>query len=243
MLGLAQKIDGDPVGIIVGICNHKDLRRTCNHINADLAEDPSFCSRDPGVTRPGDLVHRADRLRSIGQRRNSLRATQTIYRLDTRKPRSEENERIYLPIRCRRRHHQSFDAGNLGRNCVHQTRRRITCKTARHVQSCCRDSRPAPPKACTRLVRPADVFRQLALVIGLNPFRRQFQRHTFRFGDFGDGQVDFVFRKGEGFRRQVETIEFGGQLDKCRVPTRPHIRDDLGHGFIDIRRILSLQRQ
>ena len=66
VLGLRQKVGGDPGGIVVAVGDDQDLRRAGDQVDADLAEHAALGGGDIGVARAGDLV---DRPRSIACRR------------------------------------------------------------------------------------------------------------------------------------------------------------------------------
>ena len=99
MLGLAEKIDGDPVGVVVGIGDHQDLGRPRDHVDTHLAEDPALGRRHKGVAGAGDLVHGRDGLGPVGHGRDRLRASDAIYLVDARKPRGQQDQRIGHAIR------------------------------------------------------------------------------------------------------------------------------------------------
>ena len=73
MLGLAEQIGGDPVGIVGAVGDHQDFRRPGDGIDADLAEHFALGGGDLGIAGAHDLVHRRDAFGAIGQRRHRLR--------------------------------------------------------------------------------------------------------------------------------------------------------------------------
>ena len=78
VLGLRQKIGGNPLRVVVAIGDHQHLGRTGDHIDADRAEDAALGGRDIGIARTGDLVDRRDRRGAVSERRDRLRAADAI---------------------------------------------------------------------------------------------------------------------------------------------------------------------
>src|SRR3546814_4971347 len=73
-------------------------------------------------------------------------------------------------------HRYTFDAGDLGRNGVHQQRTRVSRPPARHIQS--RRINCPPPRAQpdASRIRAIAILRLLLFMISRNAFGREFQR-------------------------------------------------------------------
>ena len=60
VLGLAEQIGGDPVGVVEAVGEDQDFRRPGDHINADGAEDLALGGGHIDVAGTDDLVHGGD---------------------------------------------------------------------------------------------------------------------------------------------------------------------------------------
>ena len=176
MFGLAHQIKRDPVGVVVFVGDHQDLGRASDHVDPDLAKDAALGGCDKCVAGAGDLVHGGDALGAIGQRCDRLGAADAVNLIHPGNPRGQQHQRIEHPIGGGYGDGEAFDPGDLGRNGVHQHRRGVGGKPARHIQPGSRDCRPAPAKGRARRIGPCVVPRQLPLVIGADALGRQFQR-------------------------------------------------------------------
>jgi hypothetical protein len=78
VLGLAEQVERDPVGVVVGVGDHEDFGGACDHVDADLAEHAPLGGGDIGVAGAGDLVHRGDAFGAVGQCRNRLRPADPV---------------------------------------------------------------------------------------------------------------------------------------------------------------------
>ena len=135
VLGLREEVRGEPfrIGFIVG--DHHDLRRACDGVDADRAEDLALGLRDIGVAGADDLRDRLNRLGAVGERRDSLRASDAVNLADASQMRRRQHRLVDLAIGRRRDHHDPRDAGNPGGNGVHQHRAWIACLAARNVET------------------------------------------------------------------------------------------------------------
>ncbi|OWK26566.1 hypothetical protein AJ87_05735 [Rhizobium yanglingense] len=140
MFGLGQKVSGDPVRVVILVCDYQHFRRAGDHVDADRAEDLALGGGNIGVARAGDLCDRCDRLRAVGERGNSLRTADTVDLRNTGKLGRSKYGRIDLTARCRHRNDDALDACDLCRHRIHQHRARIACCAARHVEADCLDA-------------------------------------------------------------------------------------------------------
>ena len=68
MLGLAQKVGGHPCRVAAAVRQNKNFGRSCDHINADLAENLALGGGNIDVAGAYDLVHGGYTLGAISQR-------------------------------------------------------------------------------------------------------------------------------------------------------------------------------
>ena len=61
VLGLAEQVGGDPVGIVLAVGDDQDFARPGDHVDADHAVELALGFGDPGIAGAGDDI---DRLRS-----------------------------------------------------------------------------------------------------------------------------------------------------------------------------------
>jgi hypothetical protein len=87
MLGLAEQVGGDPVGIVVGIGNDQYLGRPRDHIDADAAIKLALGLRDPGIAGANNHIDRRNRRGAIGECTNSLRAADPPHFINARQGR------------------------------------------------------------------------------------------------------------------------------------------------------------
>ena len=80
-------------------------------------------------------------------------------------------------------------------------------------------------------------------MIGPNTFSRQFQGRAFVRCYLRAKSIDLFLRKPKRFRRQIQTIEFRGQLDDGGVSARLNIGDNPRDDRVNVRAILALCAQ
>ena len=168
MLGLAEQIGGDPVRIILAIGNHHDFRRTGHHVDADHPEHLPFRLRDPGIAGTGDDIDGFDLFRTISERCDRLGATNAPDFVDPGQLRRRQHQRIDGAAIGRRDHDDPLDTGSLGRNRVHQHRRRIGRTTTGNIDARALDGVPAGPDPDSSLVHIVPVFRELPFMVITN---------------------------------------------------------------------------
>ncbi len=78
MFGLGQQIGGDPVGLGVGIGNNDRFSRTGQPVDTDQPKYLAFGEGHEQVARAENLVNRFDRAGAIRERRNRLRAAESV---------------------------------------------------------------------------------------------------------------------------------------------------------------------
>ena len=78
MLGLRQKVGGDPGGIGGAVGDDQHFGRAGDHVDADGAEDLALGGGDIGVAGADDLADRLDGLGAVGERADRLRAADAV---------------------------------------------------------------------------------------------------------------------------------------------------------------------
>ena len=219
VLGLRQQIGGDPGRIVVPVGDDEDFRRPGDHVDPDPAEDPPLGRRDIGVARADDLVDRRDRRGAVGQRRDRLRPADPVDLVDAGQARRRQHQRVEHAVRRRHRHREPLDAGDPGRDRVHQHRGRIRRGAARDIKADRRDRRASAARAARRRRRHNRCRTAIAGDGSLDPLGGDRKR--------GHG----VGRGGVGARRDLvraETQASGGQRDAGRtgscIRPAPHRR-------------------
>ena len=176
VLGLGEQVGRDPVRIGVPVSNDQHLRGSGDHVDADFSEHEALGGGHVGVPRADHFEHRWDRLGTVREGRDCLRAADPENLVDARELGGREHERVELATGRRHAHDDALHAGDLGGHGIHQHRRRIGCRAPRNINSDRFDRRPSPRKLYSERIDEAFVARQLATVIGLDPVARECQR-------------------------------------------------------------------
>ena len=176
MFSLTQKVGRNPFRIIGRISNDNNFGRPGHHVDPDLAVKLALCLCHKGIARAGDHIDRRNAFTAMCQRGNRLCAAKPPNLIHAGKMRGGHHRRIHLPVRRRRDHHDPFHACNLGRNNVHQQRRRIGGTAARHIDTRCIDRAPARTKTHTSRVAIIAIFGQLCSMLGAHTFGCELQR-------------------------------------------------------------------
>ena len=234
MLGLGQKVSGDPVGIVVAIGDDENFRRAGDHVDADRAEDDALGGGDIGIARPDDLGDGRDALRAIGQRRDRLRAADAVDFLDAGNLCGGQHRRIDLAFQRRHDHDDARHAGNSGRHGVHQHGTRIARRAAGHIEADGIDGRPARAEADADLVLIDIVLRLLAGMMLFDTGGGKPQRLDHGGLDFREGRVDFRLRHAHRLDREIDAVETGRIFRQRRIATGAHIVDNGARGGVDV---------
>jgi hypothetical protein len=170
----------------------------------------------------------------VGQRADRLGTAHGEYAIDAGQAGSGQHQLVVLATWRRDDHDQLLDAGDLGRNRVHQHRRRIGGLAARHVEADTveRGDHLAEHGAIGLGVGPA--FHLLPLVVGpdtagsglqcATPVSRQAVQSLLHFG-FGQLQVSH-----RGGRQAVELV---GVVHNSGIATLLHVGQDVGNSTFD----------
>ncbi len=173
MFRLAHQVQGDPIRVVIRICDDQNFGRASDHINAHFAKNPTFGGCDKSIARSGYFINGRNGFRAIGQRGNRLSPANAIHFVNAGNLGRQHHQRVYNAVRCRHGNGKPFHPGNLGWDSVHQHRRRIGGKTAGHIEPRCRNRSPAPAKLCAALIRPAFILGHLTAVISADTRGRQ----------------------------------------------------------------------
>ena len=242
VLGLREKIHRDPVRVGARVGDDENFRRPGNHVDTDRAEDPALSRCNIGIARADDLVDGGNRPRAVGERRDRLRAADREGARDARKMRGGEDQRIPRPVRHGRNHDDLGHARDLGRQRVHQHRRRVRSLAARNVQPHAVERGDLLPQARAvslghrpRLaplpfVKRADTLRCRHERVAL-PGRQAFERGTA----FGRGKLE----RGDAHR--ADAIEARGVFEHRGVAAGPHVGEDPSDRGLDGRVLLGVE--
>ena len=94
VLGLRQKVGGDPLRIVAGVGHHQHLRRPGDHVDADGAEHLPLGRGDIGVAGTDDLADRPDRFGAVGKGGDRLRAADTVDLGDAGEIGGDQHQRV-----------------------------------------------------------------------------------------------------------------------------------------------------
>ena len=243
MLGLRQQIGGNPVGIAGLVGQDQNFGWTGDHVDADLAEHQPLGGRDIGIAGPDDLGNGRNAVGAVGERGHRLCAADAIDLVDAGKARRGQHKRVELAVGRRNDHRQPRNAGNLGRHCIHQDRRRIGGRAAGHVKADRLDGGPFCAHLDAERVGKTIVTGLLAPVIGFNPVARELERgDRISLTGFFRG-VDLRGCHAQAGLRKIDTIKFGGQLEQRTVAARHHVGNDVANRLLDVLRSLTFERE
>ena len=144
MLGLAEQVGGDPVGVGAFVGHHENLRWSGDGIDTNRPENLALGLGDIGIAGADNLVDRRKVSSPESEGGDGLGAADRIKFIHTRLEGGIGNRRGELAARRGRGHHDAVDTGNLGWNRVHQHRARIGGKPARHIDADAVQRRPLP---------------------------------------------------------------------------------------------------
>ena len=180
VLGLREQVGGDPVRVDHRLGDDHDLGGARDHVDADPAEHLPLGLGDVGVAGADDLVDRGDGGGAVGQRRHGLRAADPVDLVDAGDRGGGEHQRVDGPVGRRDHHDDAADAGDAGRDRVHQHRAGIGRRAARDVEPDRVERAPAQAQPHAGLVDPGHVLGQLALVEGADARGGELQRRQGR---------------------------------------------------------------
>ena len=164
MFSLCEQVHGDPIGVDRPVRENQNFGRARDHINANAPKNLSLCLRDEAVTRTHNFVHSGQCFGAVGQCRDSLRAANGKYLIDTRQRRGCEHRGVHFATRCRRHHHNALHAGDFRGNRIHQYRRGIACSAAGYINTHAIQRRDTLPQQVALLVFVLPTFDTLTFM-------------------------------------------------------------------------------
>jgi hypothetical protein len=120
VLGLGEKVRGDPGRIVVAVRDHHDLRGARHHVDADLAIDLALCRGDIGVAGADDLGDGRDGFGAVGERGDGLCPADPIDLVHAGKLGRHQHQRVEHTLWRRHGHDDAGNARDLRRKRVHQ---------------------------------------------------------------------------------------------------------------------------
>ncbi len=240
VFGLRQKIGGDPVRVAGPVGEDQDFGRPGDHVDADLAEHDALGRGDIGIARTDDLGDRRDGRGAVGERRNRLRPADAVDLVNAGDLRRRQHQRRQDAAWRRHHHDQPRHAGDLGRHCIHQHRRRIGGGAAGHVKPDCLDRGPAGAKFDAERIGEAIVARQLPAVKRLDAIAREGKRID-RFAVARRCRPsDLLGRHPQSGRVDREPIELLGVFAQRDVTARRDVGYDGANRRLDVGRHFAL---
>ena len=225
VLGLAQKVGRDPGGVRAAVGQHENLGRPGDHIDADLAKDLALGRRDIDVAGADDFIDGRHAFGAVGQRGDSLRAAGFDDAVDARHRRRGEDVRVHLAVGAGGGgHHNLLDAGDLRGDHVHQHRRRVGRRAARHIDAGPLDRGVLLAQQHAGGVGDDEVLVDLVLVEmpdvgGCHP-----QRLDEILPDGGEGFLDLGL--GDKQVAELGAVKLLGVVAQCFVAPCAHVGDD-----------------
>jgi hypothetical protein len=234
VLRLRQQVGGHPFGPSRAIGDDQDLARSCEVVDPDPPEHQPLRGLHVEVPWTDDLVHARQRLRAEGERRHRLRAADAKEAVDAGDRRRGENRAVASLQRSRRRYGDDLpDAGHLGRDDVHQHRRRIGRAPTRHVDADALERLDLLAEHEPRAIAVAPAPLQLAAMEVPDAACREAQRAPRRL-------VDRPFRASELRPRDfhaaahVDTVEAARGGDEGSIALLPHSLHDDADRALDV---------
>jgi hypothetical protein len=157
--------------------------------------------------------------------------------------RGGEHQGIELPVRRRHHHDPALDAGDLGRQRVHEHRGGIGRGAAGHVEAGGGDRGPALADAQARRVGVVEVGGHLAPVVRLDARRGELEGLQDLARNARRGRSQLGLGDAQGLRRQAGSVEALGVLDQRRVAAGAHLCQDLGDRIGHVRLGVALGGQ
>ncbi|MNF45084.1 hypothetical protein D3C84_262090 [compost metagenome] len=186
------------------------------------------------VARTDHLVHLRHALGAVGQRGHGLGAADGEHPVDPGDAGGGQHQLVDFAARGRHHHHHFGDTGHLGRNGVHQHRRRIGRLAARHIQAGAiqRGDLLAEHGAVGLGVGPGVLL--LPLVVEAHALGGLLQRRALLDTDAGQGQLQALARQDQlGHGGRLDAVEALGVLDQRGIAALAHALDDVQHALVD----------
>jgi len=229
MLRLAEHVCSHPGRIGPAVGQDQDLAGPRDRVDVHLDEDLALGHLDPAVARTHDLVHRPDRLRSIGQGGHGLGAPDLEDPVHAAQFHGQGHQGVEGPPPEGRHRNDLLHPGDPGRNGGHNHGGRVSGQAAGDVNT-------HPFQGGEPLTDPHPVFlfvhpvrRQLPAVKPLHPGRGQRQYLPVRRGHQGSRSPYFL--PGQLYRCciQIITVESQSIFKNRFIPPKRHLPDDVFH--------------
>ena len=232
VLCLAQQIRRHEARIRLAVREHQHLRRTGDHIDPDLSEHLLLRLGDEGIARTHDLIDAWNRRRAICKRRHRLRAADLEDPAHACDIRRRQDVRIDRALLVRWGHHDDLlDARDLRRNRIHQHRRRIRRRAARHIEADLLEWDHPLPEDHARLVRHDEAVPHLLTVEGTDIGRRLLEHRDEARLHLRERRLDL--RRTHEEILEVDVVELRAVRPQRRIPLRTHARDDALYAILD----------
>ena len=175
MFGLAQHVGGHPGWVAASVRQHQNFRRSCDHINAHLAEHLALGSGHINVAGADDFIHGGYALGAVGHGGHRLCAAAFEDAVNARNDRRRQNVGVHLAVAPGRGHHHDLlHPGNLGGDNVHQNGGRVRRRAARHIHARALDGGVLLPQHNAGTVGHDKILVQLLLVEAADILRSHF---------------------------------------------------------------------
>ena len=236
VLGLAQKVGGHPRGVAAAIRQNKNFGRSCDHINADLAENLALGGGNIDVAGADDLVHGGYTFGAVGKGCHGLCAARLENQINARNDRCCQNGGVYLAVPPGGGRHDDLpDARDLGRDDIHQNGRGVGSRAARHIDAGALDGGVLLPQHDAGGVVDNEIFVQLLLMEAANiPGGHLQGRDKLRVGLFQLGKRLIDLGLADPHIGQFGVVKFGGVFDQGGIAAGAHIGDDGVNGGLHI---------
>ncbi len=122
MFGLRQKVGGHMLRVAAAVVDHQNLARSGDHVDVDLTEDLLLGRGHIDVAGAGNLVDPWHAFGTKGQRRNRLGSAHLENPINPGQASCRQHMGVDFSTGHGHHHDNLANAGNLGRQGVHQHR-------------------------------------------------------------------------------------------------------------------------
>ncbi len=180
---------------------------------------------------------------AVGERGDGLRPAHAIDLAHPGKLGRHQHQRVEHSLRRRHHHGDAGNAGDLGRQGIHQDRARIARRAARNIEPGGSDRRPALPELDAERVSIEVVLGQLPLVMVEDTVMGELKRLKRLLVHLGPRRLDLGWRDPDANLAQVEAVKGEGEIDQGCIALGAHARDDGGDLIVDVGGLLALLRE
>ena len=236
MLGLAQQVGGYPCGVAAAVCQHQNLGRAGNHINANLAENLALCRCNVDISGADNLVHGGHALGAVGKGGHGLCAAGFENQVNARNDSRGQNGGVHLAIAARGGGHNNLlDARDLGGNHVHQHGGGVGRRAAGHINARPLDGGVLLPQHNAGLVIDNKILMELLLMEVADVLGGHLQRgDELRVGLVQLGKGFINLRLADADIGQIGMVKLGRVVNQCGVAAGADVRNDGVDGGLHI---------